>query len=396
MSIENDPKKPFYIAGIGGSAGSLKALEEFFRNMPADSGIAFVIVSHLDPTHKALLAEILQRVTVMKVIHVTDGMKVLPNMVYVIPPNRDMSIMHRTLQLLEPSMSRGFRMPIDFFFRHLADDQREFAIGIILSGMGTDGTLGLKAIKEKMGLVMVQDVNSAKYDGMPQSAINTGLADFVAPVNELPSKLLSYANHSPDKIGEQPVLEKKATSAMNKIFALLRAQTGNDFSLYKKSTVNRRVERRMNVHQIGNINQYVCYISENSHEIDLLFKELLIGVTCFFREPASFEALKDKIKSRFLMSKKETDTIRVWVVGCSTGEEAYSIAIVFRECLDEMKMGGNFKVQIYATDIDKEAIDIARTGTYSTNIAKDVSEERLQQFFIREYGGFRIKAISGR
>jgi len=392
MSIENDPKKPFYIAGIGGSAGSLKALEEFFRNMPADSGIAFVIVSHLDPTHKALLAEILQRVTVMKVIHVTDGMKVLPNMVYVIPPNRDMSIMHRTLQLLEPSMSRGFRMPIDFFFRHLADDQREFAIGIILSGMGTDGTLGLKAIKEKMGLVMVQDVNSAKYDGMPQSAINTGLADFVAPVNELSSKLLSYANLSPDKIREQPVLEKKATSAMNKIFALLRAQTGNDFSLYKKSTVNRRVERRMNVHQIGNINQYVCYISENSHEIDLLFKELLIGVTCFFREPASFEALKDKIKSRFLMSKKETDTIRVWVVGCSTGEEAYSIAIVFRECLDEMKMGGNFKVQIYATDIDKEAIDIARTGTYSTNIAKDVSEERLQQFFIKEDGGFRIRS----
>ena len=319
MSIENDPKKPFYIAGIGGSAGSLVALEEFFRNMPADSGMAFVLVSHLDPTHKALLAELLQRVTTMKVIQVTDGMKVMPNSVYVIPPNRDMSIMHGTLQLLEPSMPRGFRMPIDFFFRHLADDQREFAIAIILSGMGTDGTLGLKAIKEKMGLVMVQDVSSAKYDGMPQSAINTGLADFVAPVNELPAKLQSYTNLSPDKIREQPVLEKKASSAMIKIFALLRAQTGNDFSLYKKSTVNRRVERRINVHQIGNINQYVRYISENPHEIDLLFKEILIGVTCFFREPASFEALKDKIKSRFLMSKKETDTIRVWVVGCSTG-----------------------------------------------------------------------------
>ena len=392
MSIENDPTKPFYIAGIGGSAGSLEALEEFFRNMPADSGMAFVLVSHLDPTHKVLLAELLQRVTAMKVIQVTDGMKVLPNSVYVIPPNRDMSIMHGTLQLLEPSMPRGFRMPIDFFFRHLADDQREFAIGIILSGMGTDGTLGLKAIKEKMGLVMVQDVSSAKYDGMPQSAINTGLADFVAPVNELPAKLLSYTNLSPDRIREQPVLEKKASSAMIKIFALLRAQTGNDFSLYKKSTVNRRVERRMNVHQIGNINQYVRYISENSHEIDLLFKEILIGVTCFFREPASFEALKDKIKSRLLMSKKETDTIRVWVVGCSTGEEAYSIAMVFRECLDESRMGGNFKIQIYATDIDKEAIDIARTGTYSTNIAKDVSEERLQQFFIKEDGGFRVKS----
>ena len=392
MSIDDNPKKPFYIAGIGGSAGSLEALEEFFRNMPADSGMAFVLVSHLDPTHKALLAELLQRVTDMLVIQVTDGMKVLPNSVYVIPPNRDMSIMHGTLQLLEPSMPRGFRMPIDFFFRHLADDQREFAIGIILSGMGTDGTLGLKAIKEKMGLVMVQDVSSAKYDGMPQSAINTGLVDFVAPVNELPAKLQSYTNLSPDKIREQPVLEKKASSAMIKIFALLRAQTGNDFSLYKKSTVNRRVERRINVHQIGNINQYLRYISENPHEIDLLFKEILIGVTSFFREPASFEALKDKIKSRFLMSKKETDTIRVWVVGCSTGEEAYSIAMVFRECLDELRMGGKFKIQIYATDIDKDAIDIARMGTYSTNIAQDVSEERLRQFFIKEEGGFRIKS----
>ena len=390
--MEKNPKKSFYIAGIGGSAGSLEAFEEFFRNMPADSGIAFVLVSHLDPTHKALLAELLQRVTDMLVIQVTDGMKVLPNSVYVIPPNRDMSIMHGTLQLLEPSMPRGFRMPIDFFFRHLADDQKEKSIGIILSGMGTDGTLGLKAIKEKKGLVMVQDVSSAKYDGMPQSAINTGLADFVAPVNELPAKLQSYVNLSPDMIREQPVLEKKDSSAMNKIFALLRAKTGNDFSLYKKSTVNRRVERRMNVHQISNINQYVRYISENSHEIDLLFKEILIGVTCFFREPASFEALKDKIKSRFLMSKKETDTIRVWVVGCSTGEEAYSIAIVFRECLDEPRIKGNFKIQIYATDIDKEAIDIARTGTYPANIAQDVSEERLQQFFIKEDGGFRIKS----
>ena len=195
--MRKSQKMPFYIAGIGGSAGSLEAFEEFFRNMPVDTGMAFVLVSHLDPTHKALLAELLQRVTTMKVIEVTDGMKVLPNSVYVIPPNKDMSIMHGTLQLLEPSMPRGFRMPIDFFFRHLADDQRELSIGIILSGMGTDGTLGLKAIKEKMGLVMVQDISSAKYDGMPQSAINTGIADFVAPVNELPARLQSYTNHSP-------------------------------------------------------------------------------------------------------------------------------------------------------------------------------------------------------
>ena len=178
------------------------------------------------------------------------------------------------------------------------------SIGIILSGMGTDGTLGLKAIKEKMGLVMVQDISSAKYDGMPQSAINTGLADFVAPVNELPAKLLSYVNHSPGMTRVLPVAEKKTTGALNKIFALLRAQTGNDFSLYKKSTVNRRIERRMNIHQISNINQYVRYLSENSPEIDLLFKELLIGVTSFFREPDSFAVLKDKVISHLLKSKK--------------------------------------------------------------------------------------------
>jgi two-component system, chemotaxis family, CheB/CheR fusion protein len=390
--IENNPKKSFHIAGIGGSAGSLEAFEEFFRNMPADTGMAFVLVSHLDPTHKALLAELLQRVTDMLVVEVTDGMKVLPNTVYVIPPNKDMSIMHGTLQLLEPSMPRGFRMPIDFFFRHLADDQREAGIGIILSGMGTDGTLGIKAIKERSGLVMVQDMSSAKYDGMPQSAINTGLADFVAPVSELPAKLQSYLNHSSELTRVLPVSEKKTTGALNKIFAILRAQTGNDFSLYKKSTVNRRIERRMNIHQISNINQYVHYLSENSTEIDLLFKELLIGVTCFFREPDSFAVLKDKILSPLLKSRKGTGTIRVWVVGCSTGEEAYSIAIVFRECLDELGTKSNFTIKIYATDLDKVAIDVARKGTYPANIAQDVSEERLQRFFIKEDGGYRIRS----
>jgi two-component system, chemotaxis family, CheB/CheR fusion protein len=391
-TFENGRKKALYIAGIGGSAGSLEAFEEFFRNMPADTGMAFVLVSHLDPTHKALLAELLQRVTAMKVIQVTDGMKVLPNYVYVIPPNFDMSIMHGTLQLLEPSMPRGFRMPIDFFFRHLADDQREKSIGIILSGMGTDGTLGLKAIKEKMGLVMVQDISSAKYDGMPQSAINTGLADFVAPVNELSAKLLSYKNHSPGMTRVLPVAERKTTGALNKIFALLRAKTGNDFSLYKNSTINRRIERRMNIHQIDNINQYVRYLSENSPEIDLLFEELLIGVTSFFREPDSFAVLKDKVISHLLKNKKGKEIIRVWVVGCSTGEEAYSIAIVFSESLDELRIKGDLKIQIYATDLDKEAISVARAGTYPANIAQDVSEERLQRFFTKEDCNYHIRS----
>ena len=192
-SIEKEEKKPFSIVGMGGSAGSLEAFDDFFRNMPGDTGLAFVLVSHLDPTHKGIMPELLQRVTTMKVQQVKDGMKVQPNHVYVIPPNKDMSILHGTLQLMVPSMPRGQRLPIDFFFRHLALDQKERSIGIIFSGMGSDGTLGLKAIKENLGMVMVQDANSAKYDGMPRSAINTGLVDFIAPSNELPAKLLGYA-----------------------------------------------------------------------------------------------------------------------------------------------------------------------------------------------------------
>jgi two-component system CheB/CheR fusion protein len=389
-TIENDRKKAFYIVGIGGSAGSLEAFEEFFRNMPDDTGLAYVLVSHLDPTHKGIMPELIQRTTKMEVQQVKDGMKVQPDHVYVIPPNKDMSILHETLQLLEPSKPRGLRMPIDFFFRHLAEDQKEKSIGIIFSGMGTDGTLGLKAIKEKIGIAMVQDVSSAKYDGMPQSAINTGLVDFTASANELPAKLLGYANHFYKMARELPPAEMKTASAMQKIFALVRAQTGNDFSLYKKSTVRRRIERRMNVHQINNINQYVRYLQENSHEIDLLFKELLIGVTSFFREQDAFVVLKEKVIPQLLNTKKGGVPIRVWVVGCSTGEEAYSIAIVLRECLDDLLPRVNFKIQIYATDIDKDAIDLARQGTYPANITADVSVERLQRFFTKEDDHYRI------
>jgi two-component system CheB/CheR fusion protein len=390
-SIEKEEKKPFSIVGMGGSAGSLEAFDDFFRKMPGDTGLAFVLVSHLDPTHKGIMPELLQRVTTMKVQQVKDGMKVQPNHVYVIPPNKDMSILHGTLQLLVPSMPRGQRLPIDFFFRHLALDQKERSIGIIFSGMGSDGTLGLKAIKENLGMVMVQDANSAKYDGMPRSAINTGPVDFVASANELPAKLLGYANHFYKMARELPPAEMKTASAMQKISALIRAQTGNDFSLYKTSTVRRRIERRMNVHQINNINQYVRYLQENSNEIDLLFKELLIGVTNFFREPDAFAVLKENVIPLLLKTKKGRDPIRIWVVGCSTGEEAYSIAIVLRECLDDLKPKGNFKIQIYATDIDKNAIDLARQGTYPANIAADVSAERLGRFFTKEDDHYRIR-----
>ncbi len=391
ISAKVNQKKAFHIVGMGGSAGSLEAFEEFFRNMPADSGMAFVLVSHLDPTHKGVMPELLQRVTSMKVHQVRDGMKVQPNHVYVIPPNKDMSLMHGTLQLLKPSMPRGLRMPIDFFFRHLAEDQGEMAIGIILSGMGTDGTLGLKAIKEKLGMAMVQDTNSAKYNGMPQSAINTGLADYIAQANELPEKLMGYVSHFSVVNKKLPQIDRRTPGALQKIFALIRAQTGNDFSLYKKSTIRRRIERRMSVHQLNNINQYVRFLQENPHEVELLFKELLIGVTSFFRDPEAFEALKREAIALLLKSKRSGDPIRIWVVGCSTGEEAYSISMVLKECMDDLKPKTNFKIQIYATDIDREAIGVARQGIYPANIAADVSPERLHRFFIKEDDSYRVK-----
>ncbi|MGO9017243.1 MAG: chemotaxis protein CheB [Syntrophobacteraceae bacterium] len=388
-------KKPFYIVGIGASAGGLEALGQFFAQMPPNCGLAFVVVTHLDPTHKGMMPELLQRFTKMKVYQVEDGLKVAPNCVYVIPPNKDLSILHGTLQLLEPTASRGLRLPIDFFFKHLAEDQKERSIAIILSGMGSDGTLGVSAIKEKLGMVMVQDIRSAKSDGMPRSAIGTGLVDYVAPVEELPAKLMDYMKHA-RTVATGPrkadILVEKTTGMLQKIFVLLRAQAGHDFSFYKKSTIYRRIERRMTVHQIADMSLYVRYLQENPQEIDLLFRELLIGVTSFFRDPESFEALKKEAEAYILEGKKQGSILRIWVPGCSTGEEAYSIAIILMECLEGLGRKGRFKIQIFATDIHKEGIEKARQGVYLPNIAAHVSPERLDRFFTREEsGGYRIK-----
>ena len=284
----------FPIVGIGASAGGLEALEQFLGHVPAGSGMAFVIVQHLDPTHKGIMPELLQRVTGMKVIQVKDRTRVRPDCVYVIPPNKDMSILHGVLHLLEPAAPRGLRLPIDFFLRSLAQDQQERSIGVILSGMGSDGTLGLRAIKEKAGVVLVQEPATAKFDGMPRSAIDAGLADIVAPVDELPGKIIAYLQRTPLIARPEVALEDKTQSALEKVVILLRAHTGHDFSLYKRNTLYRRIERRMGIHQIDKMADYVRYLQENSQELDLLFKELLIGVTSFFRDPAAWEQLRDR------------------------------------------------------------------------------------------------------
>ena len=275
----------FPIVGIGASAGGLETLEQFLESVPAGSGMAFVIVQHLDPTHKGIMAELLQRATGMKVIQVKDRTRVRPDCVYVIPPNKDMSILHGVLHLLEPAAPRGLRLPIDFFLRSLAQDRQEHSIGVILSGMGSDGTLGLRAIKEKAGVGLVQEPATAKFDSMPRSAVDAGLADIVAPVDELPRKLMAYLQHTPLIARTEAALEDKTQSALEKVVVLLRAQTGNDFSLYKRNTLYRRIERRMGIHQIDRVAAYVRYLQENSQELNLLFKELLIGVTNFFRDP---------------------------------------------------------------------------------------------------------------
>ncbi|NTV92932.1 MAG: chemotaxis protein CheB, partial [Chlorobiaceae bacterium] len=380
----------FPIIGIGASAGGLEALEVFLKNVPPRCGMAFVIVQHLDPTHKDLLAELLQRTTGMSVVQVSDRMKVEPDHVYVIPPNKDMSMLHRILHLLDPAEPRGLRLPIDFFFRSLADDMQQQSIAVILSGMGSDGRLGLSAIKEKGGGVFVQDLSSAKFDGMPRSAIDTGLADVIAPAEELPEKIIAYLKHVHSVFKHDFPLEDKALSALEKVVILLRTQTGQDFSLYKKSTIYRRIERRMGIHQIERIADYVRFLQANPHETELLFKELLIGVTSFFRDPAMWEVLKTRAISSLLISRPSGGVLRAWIAGCSTGEEAYSLAIIFKEALEAIKPLGTFKLQIFATDLDKDAIDKARAGFFPLNITADVSQERLRRFFEREENGFRI------
>lgn len=388
---------PPAVVGIGASAGGLEALERFLAHVPPGSGLAFVVIQHLDPTHAGILPELLQRATTMPVIQARDRLAVAPDSVYVIPPNRDMAILHGRLQLLEPAAPRGLRLPIDFFFRALAADCRERAIGVILSGMGSDGALGLRAIKEQGGLVLVQDPATARFDGMPRSAIATGLADVIGAVDELPPRIGAILHPSPraaagrEPSGREPSDSETAAqrSALEKACVLLRARTGNDFSRYKKSTLYRRIERRMAIHQLARIGDYVRTLRDNPQEVDLLFRELLIGVTSFFRDPAAWVCLQEEALPGLLAANPDGAPLRAWVAGCSTGEEAYSLAMVFRETAEKLCPARPPGLQIFATDLDPDAIARARQGLYPANIASDVSAARLKRFFVEDDGSYR-------
>ena len=379
----------FPIVCLGASAGGLEALEQFLENVPETSGMAYVVIQHLDPTQKGMLPELLQRITGIAVHQAKDRMTVKPDCVYVIPPNKSMSILKGVLHLFDPVETRGLRLPIDYFLRSLADDQHEKAVAVILSGMGSDGSGGIKVIKEKNGIVMVQEPASAKYNSMPQNAIDSIQADIIAPANELPAKLLTFLKHIPVvKINLET--ELKDQSALEKIIILLRTQTGNDFSLYKKNTMYRRIERRMGVHKVDKILSYVRLLQENPKELDILFKELLIGVTNFFRDTQVWETLEKTTLPAIISGQPEGSVLRAWVAGCSTGEEAYSLAMVFKEALEKTNPHAGISLQIFATDLDNEGIESARKGLFPENISADISPKRLNRFFVKSAEGYRI------
>lgn len=384
--------KHFPIVGLGASAGGLDALEKFFEKIPADCGMAFIVIQHLAPDRKDILCELLQKVTRLKVFQASNLIKVKQNCIYLIPPNKNLSVQNGILHLSAPTEARGLRFPIDFFFHSLAEDQKERGIAVILSGMGSDGSLGLKAIKEKDGIVLVQEPSSAKFDSMPRSAIDSVIVDIVGTPEELPQKLFDYIKiNSP--LRKKPEVKVREKVFLDKIIAILKERSGHDFALYRKNTLSRRIERRKGIHQIEQLKDYVKFIQENKQESDILFKELLIGVTSFFRDYTVWETLEEKILPEIIKKLPKGYIFRAWVAGCSTGEEAYSLAIIFMEILEKLKRSKDFTIQIFATDLDNNAIEKARKGIFSSNIAADVSPKRLKRFFNEEDGNYRVKTF---
>jgi len=383
----SESKQPLYYVAVGASAGGLEAIDILFSKMPIDTGFAFIIIQHLSPDYKSLMVELLSKKTKMPVHRAEDNMQVLANNIYLIPPKKNLSIFHGKLFLTEQDHSKGINLPIDYFFKSLAEDQGEKAICIILSGTGSDGARGLRAIKENGGMVMVQKEDTAKFDGMPRAAIATGLVDFIIPPEEMPQQLLNFVKHPFTSKIERPEAALSGEEGLTKIFSILREKFKVDFTFYKPNTITRRIERRMAINQIDNIQDYVNYLLNYPGEVASLYRELLIGVTSFFRDQDAFEVLKNKWLPEMLESLSGKD-IRFWVAGCSTGEEAYSLAIIFKELEDSMNL--SFNLKIFATDIDKDALYFAAQGTYPESIAADVSIKYLAKYFYKREDSYQI------
>ncbi len=376
------------IIGIGASAGGLEALQQFFSCMPPNSGLSFVVVQHLSPDYKSLMADILGKHTEMPVCQAENGMGIEPDHVYLIPPKKTMTVKGNALELSDyaPGM---LNHPIDIFFTSLAEERREHSIVVVLSGTGSDGTNGVKAVKEHGGLVIAQDPESAKFDGMPRSVIKTGLSDFVLSPEEIAEEILNFSNtpallKSPRSDGpyadEDMIFSEEET--LSHIYTILKNASGIDFTYYKRSTILRRIERRMLVTHTQSLTEFAHLLGDSAEEVNILVKEILIGVTNFFRDPAFFEKLKYNVIYKIVERAKEGEPIRVWSAGCSTGEEAYSIAILFKEVMEEMRVERD--VKIFATDVDSRAIEQASRGIYSENIIDDVTPDRLARFFLKQ------------
>ncbi len=383
------------IVGIGASAGGLEAFEQFFARVPVKSGLAFIVVQHLDPTHKAMLAELLQRVTSLRVREASEQMRVEANHVYVIPPNAELSLAQGLLHVMPPTEPRGMRLPVNVLFSSLARDQGASAIGVVLSGMGSDGTLGLQALKAVGGLTVVQQPSSAQFDSMPRSAIDAGCADIVALPADMPERILAciaWDGHSKPLIakpGPDPTRIDEPTDepfdppadTIDSIFSLLRHRTRHDFSLYKPSTLNRRIARRIAIHGLAGLAEYVRFLRQNPQEIDLLFKELLIGVTSFFRDAAVWQYMRDSALPALLARRGTETKFRAWVAGCSTGEEAYTLAIVFNEAIQRLPEHHGCSLQIFASDLSPDAIATARAGRYPATIGASMQADCVARYF---------------
>ena len=384
--------KPFPVVGIGASAGGLDAYKRFLKSIPENSGMAYILVQHLDPSHESMLPEILAKQTAVPVIEITDNILLEANHIYILPSNKLLLATDGVLKLSPRPPKETISRPIDYFFKSLAEVHENQAVGIVLSGTGTDGTLGIKAIKEAGGITFAQDQLSAAFDGMPQSAIDAGVVDFILSPEEMPTQLTQM--NLPKLIEEVVLAETLATppkdeEIFNQILSLLRIHRQVDFTYYKKNTLRRRISRRIAMNKMEDISAYLNYLKDNKAELDLLFHDILIPVTAFFRDTATFEALRDKVFPEMIKVKGSSEAFRIWVTACSTGEEAYSIAISLSEFLGDNVSG--IKIQVFATDISEKAIFAARRGIYTKSQLEGVSDTRLQQFFTKLDGHYQVQ-----
>ena len=383
-------EEDFLIVGLGASAGGIHALRSFFNEVPKDSGLAYVVILHMSPEHESKLADILQTSSPIPVTQVRERTKVKPNQVYVIPPNQRLAMADGHLELKSIIGKEERRSPVDLFFRTLAESNENRAVSVILSGTGANGSMGIKRVKEHGGVAFVQDPEEAEYTDMPRNAISTGMVDYILPVAEIPAKIISYK----DRIGSVEAFQtpteglKTDEHALIEIFTHLRRRTGHDFSNYKRATILRRIGRRLSLRELSGLSQYADYVREHPEETQGLMKDLLISVTNFFRDPEAIEALAEKVLPQ-IFEQKPDEQVRIWIAGCATGEEAYSIAMVFSEYA--LRIGSAANVQLFATDLDEEAVQIAREGLYRDNEVADVSPERLRRFFNREAQGYRVR-----